>query len=125
MKTFSLYHLATGLFDGRSLTLPESMLALNVPAGMGALEGVFDHRAERLDLASGAVVPWTPPPPDPAELEAARLRQAQQRAAQLEAGQARALRALALDPTDQTARARLADIEAAIVAAGIRGKTGA
>lgn len=122
MKTYSLYHLATGLFDGRSLTLPDdaATLALNTPAGMGAHEGMVNHRTHRLDLASGELVAWTPPPPSQADLEAAALRAAQQRVDQLERSQARAMRTLALDPFDHTARARLQEIEAAIVATGIR-----
>lgn len=120
MNHYSLYSLETGLFDGRTLDLPSTMLALNTPPGMGAIEGHFDHRAWRVDLASVEVTPWEAPPVPQADLDAAARRLAMQQVAVLERGQARAMRALMLDPNDQAARARLAEIEAAIAATGIR-----
>lgn len=138
MNTYSLYDPATGIFTGQSLTLPPSMLLANVPAGLAAVEGVFNEHAQRVDLATGAVVAWQAPQPAGDEwrewrwdadarrwrsVPTARAEQMQQVAA-LEASQARALRALALNPADEAARARLVDIEAAIVASGIRNTQG-
>lgn len=120
MKHYALYSLATGIFDGRTLALPESMLKLNTPPGMGALEGHFDPRSQRVDLETGEVVAWHAPPPSQAESEAADLRAALQRAGVLEKKQGRSIRALLLDPNDSQARARLTEIESQILALGIR-----
>ena len=65
-KTYSLYEAATGLFTGKRLHCDdEGLLAVRLPAGTLAMEGAFDHRAQRLDLASGKVVAYRPPAPSP------------------------------------------------------------
>jgi hypothetical protein len=64
MKTFSLYEAATGLFTGKRLHCDdEGLLAVRLPAGTLALEGAFDHRRQRMDLATGAIVAYRPPAP--------------------------------------------------------------
>ena len=63
-KTYSLYEAATGLFTGKRLHWDdEGLLSVRLPAGTLALEGTFDHRSQRLDLATGAVVGYRPAAP--------------------------------------------------------------
>jgi hypothetical protein len=63
-KTYSLYEAATGLFTGKRLHCDdEGLLAVRLPAGALAMEGAFDHRSQRVDLATGAVVAYRPPAP--------------------------------------------------------------
>jgi hypothetical protein len=58
IKTYSLYEAATGLFTGKRLHCDdEGRLSARLPAGTLAMEGAFDHRGQRVDLATGAV--WT------------------------------------------------------------------
>jgi hypothetical protein len=136
MRTWSLYDLATGLFTGErvSLTNPAD-LAHNVAPGLGALEGAFDHLAQRVALETGAVVDWIPPAPTDAHLwderarrwitapgatDAARYRTGLlARIRSLEAAQARPLRELAIDPHDLEARRRLQAIDEEIAAARV------
>lgn len=123
MKTYSFYDPSTGLLAGGTVTLPDGLLDLNTPAGLVAIEGAFDQRSQRIDLDSGEVVAWHPAP-DP-QRDAAHRRWEQERSVQqLEARQARSIRALMLDPNDQQARQRLADLEAQIVATGVRNNGG-
>ena len=64
IKTYSLYEAATGLFTGKRLHCDEDgLLAVRLPAGTLALEGTFDHRSQRMDLSTGAVVGYRPPAP--------------------------------------------------------------
>lgn len=70
MKTYTLFHTASGFFTGRTLSIPANMLALNTPDGMGAIEGNFDHLCQRLDLVTREVVDWTPPAPADDEFRA-------------------------------------------------------
>jgi hypothetical protein len=140
--TYTVYHLETGLL-GAVLMLPDddAQRAVNTPAGHGLIEGAFDARCQRLDVATGEVVPYRPPAPaDDADstwqwsetglrwvavaTPARQAREERQRriaaARELEASQGRALRALLLNPADVEARAKLEEIEAAIVSLGIR-----
>jgi hypothetical protein len=64
IKTYSLYEAATGLFTGKRLHCDdEGLLAVRLPAGTLAMEGAFDHRSQRMDLATGAIVAYRPPAP--------------------------------------------------------------
>ena len=64
---FSFYEAASGLFVGVRYAGPLANLAANTPPGCAAIEGTFDHLAQRVDLASGQVVDYQPPaPPDTA-----------------------------------------------------------
>jgi hypothetical protein len=64
IKTYSLYEAATGLFTGKRLHCDdEGLLAVRLPAGTLALEGAYDHRSQRMDLSTGAVVGYRPPAP--------------------------------------------------------------
>lgn len=66
IKTYSLYEAASGLFTGKRLHCDdEGLLAVRLPAGTLALEGSFDHRTQRMDLTTGAVVAYRPPAPSP------------------------------------------------------------
>jgi len=66
IKTYSLYEAATGLFTGKRLHCDdEGLLAVRLPAGTLALEGAFDHRCQRMDLATGEIVGYRPPAPSP------------------------------------------------------------
>lgn len=117
MKTFSLYEPSTGLFTGetRSGSRPDFVLKM-IPAGLAAIEGHFDHRRQRVDLASGEVID------DPALAEVNRERSerrahrafALDQIAELERKQLRPIRELQIDPTNEQARARVAEIEAQI-----------
>jgi hypothetical protein len=66
IKTYSLYEAASGLFTGKRLHCDdEGLLAVRLPAGTLALEGSYDHRTQRMDLSTGAVVSYRPPAPSP------------------------------------------------------------
>jgi hypothetical protein len=54
---WSVYDPSTGHFTGLQLSGPEGTVELNVPAGFGAVPGVYDRRRCRLDLETRAVVP--------------------------------------------------------------------
>jgi hypothetical protein len=54
MKRYMIFDLSTGQFVG-SLFVPEQDVERNVPQGCGYVEGVFDPRTQRVDLASGKV----------------------------------------------------------------------
>lgn len=68
MTTWSFYDTATGLFVGR--TYRGNDLAANTPAGCSAVGGWFDHRTQRVDLATGQVVAWEAPPQPGSEARA-------------------------------------------------------
>ncbi|WP_428421978.1 tail fiber assembly protein [Methylibium sp.] len=42
---------------------------MNIPSGLAAREGVYDHLSQRVDLITGAVVDWQPPAPADTEFE--------------------------------------------------------
>lgn len=63
MTTWHVYSLANGLFTGQAFTGDVNSLQANVPDGCGAADGVNDWQAQRVDLATGAVVDWQPPAP--------------------------------------------------------------
>ncbi|MGH8231237.1 MAG: hypothetical protein ACRESY_05385 [Steroidobacteraceae bacterium] len=66
IKTYSLYEAATGLFTGKRLHCDdEGLLAVRLPVGTLALEGTYDRRTQRMDLATGEVVAYRPPAPSP------------------------------------------------------------
>lgn len=64
MTTWHIYRLTTGQFTGQSFTGGVDNLAANTPAGCGAIAGVADWMAQRVDLESGLVIDWTPPAPE-------------------------------------------------------------
>ncbi len=127
-KTYSLYEAATGLFTGKKLHVDdEGLLSARLPAGTLAIEGAFDQRCQRVDLATGAVVGYRPPAPSgDHEWNAAEKRWqvkaapgAEARTAviyariqSLEATQGRAVREATLG--DPTAMKRLKNIDAEI-----------
>lgn len=96
MKTWSFRRLDTGAFIDRLYTGPRDGLAINTPEGCEAVPG--DHR---------------PPPPAPDARVAAR-REAMEQISALEMQQLRPLREILVDPSNQTARNRLAEIETRI-----------
>lgn len=66
MSTWSFCD-ADGIFTGARYTGPDRTLPDNTPAGCTPVEGSHDHNCRRVDMASGAIVPWQPPaPPDTA-----------------------------------------------------------
>lgn len=67
MSTWTLWDTATGLFRAGTLTASRAQLAANTPPGWAAMEGRFDHLSQRVDTATGDVVPYVPPPPGPTE----------------------------------------------------------
>lgn len=60
MRTFSVYDMSTGLFTGARYSVRcndvEGFLRANTPEGCWTLEGIFDHRSQRLDLQTLKVV---------------------------------------------------------------------
>lgn len=67
-KIVSFYSVATGFFDpGQKSGLSPSHIEYNTPPGYVAIEGVYDHLSQRIDIATGIVVDYQPPaPPDTA-----------------------------------------------------------
>lgn len=132
MKTVSFYDPQTGLFTGRRFTGPGKYIARNTPDGCVAMEGVFDHLSQRVDLETGEVVDYQPPKPDDDHewdehrrqwrLKREIRRSLRQRAEtlrsieELERKQLRPARELAIDPENAEARQRLTEIEAQIAA---------
>lgn len=109
MNAVSIYDKATGIIACHFFSSDESTIEANIPPGHAAVEGHHDASRKRVDLETGEIVDYTPPPPSAEELAAAE-RQAKHQAslmriAQLEALQARPLREYTLG--DSTARDRL------------------
>lgn len=111
------YSLADGILTGDAYA--GLAVAPNTPPGHGAISGVTDWRAQRVDLQTGELVAYTPPPPS---LEAARARElarVQQAIDAAESKQARPVRELAAAAATSSqaptaAVQRLAEIEAQI-----------
>ncbi|HEY3730146.1 MAG TPA: hypothetical protein VGL28_02665 [Steroidobacteraceae bacterium] len=128
IKTYSLYEAASGLFTGKRLHCDdEGLLAVRLPAGTLALEGSYDHRTQRMDLTTGAVIAYRPPAPSPEHEWDPAGKRWQVRAAPgtdgrtgviyariqaLEASQGRAVREATLG--DEQAMKRLKEIDAEI-----------
>jgi hypothetical protein len=128
IKTYSLYEAATGLFTGKRLHCDdEGLLSVRLPAGTLAMVGAFDHRSQRMDLTTGAVVGYRPPAPSgdhewnsvdkrwqvkPARGAEDRTAVIYARIQTLEATQGRAVREATLG--DATAMKRLKEIDAEI-----------
>lgn len=118
MRRWSFYRLSDGAFTGQNLMAFEHSLAANIPPGCAALEGVFDHERQRVDLGTGTVVD------DEVLAEQSRRNREQQqrrdyaalRIADLERRQARPLRELQIDPNNAEARRRLGEIDEQIAA---------
>lgn len=66
MKSYSFYDRRSGLFIGKTRTVPDSRRVdeIVVPDGCGMVEGTIDHLSKRVDLVSGLVVDYQPPQPD-------------------------------------------------------------
>lgn len=60
---YSVYTIATGLFSGVVHDCDAADLVHMLPEGCGVIEGRHDHLCRRVDLQTGAVVPWQPPAP--------------------------------------------------------------
>lgn len=132
MKVCSLYDPATGHFTGEIVGGSPKQLAANMPPGLLAIEGRFDRLSQRVDLETGTVVDWQPPAPDgdhewnpdskrwvlKIEIAAAieRSRAALAEIEKLEGSQARPLRELAIDPSAESAAAKLRAIDEEIAA---------
>lgn len=66
VRTWHFYRLADGILTGRAVTLDDddhTLLQANTPDGCAAVTGVSDWLAQRVDLATGALVDWQPPAP--------------------------------------------------------------
>lgn len=64
MRTWSLYHKATGALAGRTVTCSDAELVANTPAGFGLVEGAHDHLCRRVNLVTGQVEPFVPERPE-------------------------------------------------------------
>lgn len=67
MKKFSFMDPRTGVISQVRITCPDEFL--QVPDGMVAIEGAFDHLSQRVDLETGLVVDYQPPKPADTEWE--------------------------------------------------------
>lgn len=66
MLTWHIYDMRTGLFTGRTYSSSdEASLSLNLGENEAAVTGVIDYTSQRVDLSSGEVVDYQPPPPEP------------------------------------------------------------
>jgi hypothetical protein len=72
--TVSIFNLATGVFTGGVYTGPERGVAVNTPEGCGAFDGLVDPLSKRVDVETGALVDYVPPPPPLGEVKAAARR---------------------------------------------------
>jgi hypothetical protein len=63
VTVWHLYALTTGHFTGQAFTGGPLDAQANTPPGCGAVAGVDDWMAQRVDLESGQVVDWQPPAP--------------------------------------------------------------
>lgn len=63
MTDWHVYSLQTGLFVGICLTGDAAHVAENVPEKCAAVGGVTDWQSQRIDLATGQLVDYQPPPP--------------------------------------------------------------
>jgi hypothetical protein len=61
MPTYSYYDTTNGVFTGQVYSGPDRQL--RPPAGQSAWPGVVDATRQRLDLATGTLVPYQPPAP--------------------------------------------------------------
>lgn len=142
MKTVSLYDPDTGRFSGLIVTgWSAGMVAAHRRNGGASIEGRYDHLSQRVNLATGQVEDWQPPPPPDTEMlthawdaDTKRwigqptLANHKQRAAQaikaqiaaIEATQPRAVREAILDGFGESSRSKLRDIEARIATARSR-----
>jgi hypothetical protein len=112
----TFYHKETGLLHPLTIvTNDDKAVELNTPADHIAIdhpeESQFDHRTQRVDLATGDVVSHEPSPSLDwrAPFEAARINGALR--AQLVNQQHSLVRRLALDPSDADARRALTAID--------------
>ena len=135
MRHFHYFDTATGVIHPDAIAINSSVgveeaAAANCPPGHKVIEGHFDRLSQRVDVATGEVVDYQPPPPSPDhEWEpvskrwrlsaAATEREGRQAAVRaqiiaLEQAQARPVREVALGIGGADARQRLAAIEGQI-----------
>lgn len=67
MKRYSFYHRETGAIHSMSVgATDQNDAALNTPADHIAIDGHFDALSQRVDIATGDVIDYQPPPPSAA-----------------------------------------------------------
>ena len=72
ISTWSFYDIATGIFSGAGFSGDSDDLDAQLAhkgAGVGAFEGEADHLCERVDAATGRLVPYRPPAPPDSDLQ--------------------------------------------------------
>ena len=110
-RTWSLYDAATGSFTGRTIIGTPAALASNLRAGMLAIEGKYDAQRQRIDTATGAVVPREPDAPTEAALARAARADRNRRLAAADVAVLRALeRGEAVPPSLAAYREALRDL---------------
>lgn len=119
MRNVTFYHKETGLLHPVTIvTNDDRSVVLNTPADHVAIDHPeddhLDHRSQRIEVTTGSVVDYRPPPsPDQewrAQFDAARARGT--RHTELVSQQHSLVRRLALNPSDTSARAALESIDA-------------
>lgn len=64
MKHFSFYHRESGNLHRVIFSTDDpTQLANNTPKDHAPIEGRFDHLSQRLDMSTGQIVDFIPPPP--------------------------------------------------------------
>lgn len=133
----SIYDSSTGLFTGRTISVPLSALAANIAEGHSSIEGVHDHLSKRIDLVTGELVDYQPPAPSAEhewntetkrwQLSAAAADRTQRRATalarmgELDARSIRASREALLDPIGGIERVKAINDEMELLRSQLRG----
>jgi hypothetical protein len=63
-SAWHFYSLSSGIFAGIQFKGSKEVMLLNLPAGHGAIEGVVDHRSQRVDIETGSLIDYQPPAPN-------------------------------------------------------------
>lgn len=134
MRTIHFYSLLTGIFSKHTLRVSsrnaDEIIRANTPAEYAAREGVIDPCSQRVDLKTGEVIDYRPAAPDEhhewndqrkrwlLKPDIANVRAidaaTREKIAEIERSQQRAVRELAIDATNEVARAKLIETDARI-----------
>ena len=68
IQEYSIAESESGMFTGYVLACSPDVVSYNIQPGQIAVPGRHDHLCRRLDLETGEVVPYQPPPPPDTDL---------------------------------------------------------